>query len=126
MIVIYITTTYDIVDKLPAGTILAGLSANLATLELPDYVDRGERNLIEIDGAAETVDDNRLKLDTLTASLAAVMAEVNGKYEGLDLQASDSVATAATKMLAAGVTWPDVDTYGARLRLIAEAIAEIK
>jgi len=66
------------------------------------------------------------KLNTLTAALASVIAEINGKYAGLSITADDTISAAATKMIESGVIWSDVDTYGARLKLLYDAINELK
>lgn len=66
------------------------------------------------------------KLAALDSRMIATVNDLNATYPGLDLEATDSIADAAGKMIAAGLEWSVVDTYGARLRLIAEAIDQLR
>jgi len=71
------------------------------------------------------------QIANLQTSLATVMAQLQTAYPALAsggayaISASDTPASAAAKMLSAGVSWADVDTYGGRLKLIYDAIQEL-
>jgi len=52
----------------------------------------------------------------------SVIDEINTLYPGLNITANDNIADVAFKMLSAGVEWADVDKYGARLKLLSDAL----
>jgi|GEM_PF-2224088 len=72
------------------------------------------------------------QIAALQTSLATVLAQLQTAYPALAtdgtyaISSSDTIASAAAKMISAGVSWGDVTTYGGRLKLIYDAIAELK
>ena len=111
MRIIFETATGSIRDFV-SGTVVK-LAEGLQVVNLPDYSgDQTESNIENVTGGSEA----RAQISAILGRLSDQIDELNGKYPGLAVAISDTEAAAGLKMIAAGVTWADHDTYAGRLK----------
>jgi hypothetical protein len=122
MRIIFETATGNIIDWLENGK-ATGLASSLQVINLPDYTgDKNETNIEDVPGGTAA----RAELNAIITRLSDQVDEINGKYAGLNISINDTVAEAGKKMIVAGVTWADSDTYAGRLKNLKQILMEVQ
>jgi DNA-binding protein len=122
MRIIFETATGNIIDWLESGKV-SGLASGLQVINLPDYAgDKTETNIEDVPGGTAA----RAELNAIITRLSDQVDEINGKYAGLNISINDTVAEAGKKMIIAGVTWEDCDTYAGRLKNLKQVLLEVQ
>jgi hypothetical protein len=122
MRIIFETATGNIIDWLENGK-ATGLASSLQVINLPDYTgDKNETNIEDVPGGTAA----RAELNAIITRLSDQVDEINGKYAGLNISINDTVAEAGKKMIVAGVTWADSDTYAGRLTNLKNMLLEVQ
>jgi DNA-binding protein len=120
MRIIFETATGNIVDFVDGK--VSGLADGLQVINLPDYSgNKDELNIENVPGGTEA----RAELNAILTRLSDQVDEINAKYTGLNITINDTVAEAGKKMIIAGVTWTDCDTYGNRLKNLKQILEEV-
>jgi len=121
----YKTTDKSVYMCSNLGPIPAGYTTSVPGSEYDDWTGSAWVLNAEKKAAAEAAEAAKTaNLAALTNLQSELIVEVKAKY-GLDIIATDTVASVAVKMIGAGVSWADVDIYGGRLKLINDAIKEL-